>query len=74
MKSNCGQRPRCLATIPNVKKLLDTARTRNMMIIHTLVGQDPTPAGMVDQSLVPHANDFIVKGSAGAGVRFALDC
>lgn len=45
-----------------------------MMIIHTLVGQDPTPAGMVDQSLVPHANDFIVKGSAGAGVRFALDC
>jgi nicotinamidase-related amidase len=41
-----------------------------MVIIYTLVGQDPTPAGMVDQSLVPHANDFIVKGSAGAGDKF----
>jgi nicotinamidase-related amidase len=70
MKGNCGQRPRCLATIPNVKKLLDTARAQNMVIIYTLVGQDPTPAGMVDQSLVPHANDFIVKGSAGAGDKF----
>ena len=35
-----------------------------------MVGRDPTPAGMVDQSLVPHANDFIVKGSAGAGDKF----
>jgi nicotinamidase-related amidase len=70
MKGNCGQRPRCLATIPNVKKLLDTARAQNMMIIYTLVGQDPTPAGMVDQALVPHASDFIVKGSAGAGDKF----
>ena len=70
MKGNCGQRPRCLATIPNVKKLLDTARAQNVMIVYTLVGQDPTPAGMVDQSLMPHANDFIVKGSAGAGDKF----
>src|SRR3984957_3817072 len=65
MKANCGQRPRCLATVPNVKKLLDTARAQNMMVIYTLVGQDPTPASMVDQGLLPHANDFIVKGSAG---------
>ena len=70
MKGNCGQRPRCLATIPNVKKLLDTARARNVMVFYTLVGQDPTPAGMVDQSLAPHADDFIVKGSAGAGDKF----
>ena len=70
MKGNCGQRPRCLATIPNVKKLLDTARARNVMVFYTFVGQDPTPAGMVDQSLAPHADDFIVKGSAGAGDKF----
>jgi hypothetical protein len=61
MNGNCGQRPRCLATIPSVKKLLDTARAQNMIIIYILVGQDPTPAGMVDRSLVPRANDFIVK-------------
>ena len=27
MKTNCGVRPRCIATVPNVKKLLDAART-----------------------------------------------
>ena len=25
MKGNCGQRPRCLATIPNVKRLLSVS-------------------------------------------------
>jgi nicotinamidase-related amidase len=70
MKVNCGQRPLCVETIPNVKKLLDTARARHMMVVYTLVGQDPTPAGMVDQSLVPQATDLIVKGSAGAGDKF----
>src|SRR5579863_8230778 len=70
MKDNCGQRPLCLATIPNVKKLLDTARGQNIPVFYTLVGRDPTPAAMVDQSLAPHAGDFIVKGSAGAGDKF----
>jgi nicotinamidase-related amidase len=70
MKGNCGQRPRCLATVPNVRKLLDAARAQNMAVFYTLVGQDPTPAGMVDQSLLPHPSDFIVKGSAGAGDKF----
>jgi nicotinamidase-related amidase len=66
MKGNCGTRPRCIATVPNVKKLIDTARAHDMMVFYTLVGQDPTPAGMVDQSLVPHASDFLIKGSGGA--------
>jgi len=66
MKGNCGARPRCIATVPNVKKLLDGARAHDMMVFYTLVGQDPTPAGMIDQSLVPRANDFLIKGSGGA--------
>lgn len=70
MKDNCGQRPLCLATIPNVQKLLDTARAQNVPVFYTLVGRDPTPANMVDQSLAPRTNDFIVKGSAGAGDKF----
>jgi nicotinamidase-related amidase len=52
--------------VPNVKKLIDAARAQNVPLFYTLVGQDPTPAGMVDQSLVPHASDFIIKGSGGA--------
>jgi nicotinamidase-related amidase len=66
MKGNCGTRPRCIATVPNVKKLLDAARAHDMMVFYTLVGQDPTPAGMVDQGLVPRASEFVIKGSGGA--------
>jgi nicotinamidase-related amidase len=66
MKANCGARPRCVATVPNVKKLIDNARAHNMMVFYTLVGQDPTPAGMIDQSLAPRAGEFLIKGSGGA--------
>jgi len=70
MKSNCGERPRCLATIPNVKKLIDAARAQNVPVFYTMAGRDPTPAAMVDQGLAPRPNDFVVKGSAGAGDKF----
>ena len=66
MKGNCGVRPRCVASVPNVKKLIDAARAHNMMLFYTLVGQDPTPAGMIDQSLAPRAGEFLIKGSGGA--------
>src|ERR1019366_9429684 len=52
MKGNCGIRPRCVATVPNVKKLLDAARAHNMMVFYTLVGgPNPTPADMINQSI-----------------------
>jgi nicotinamidase-related amidase len=75
MKGNCGARPRCVATVPNVKKLLEQARAHEMMVAYTLVGQDPTPAGMVDQGLVPRPNEFLIKNSGGADkfVRSTLD-
>ncbi len=66
MKGNCGARPRCIATIPNVKTLMDEARAHNIPIFYTLVGQDPTPAGMVDQRLAPDASAFRILGSGGA--------
>ena len=66
MKANCGARPRCIASVPNVKKLIDEARAHDMMVFYTLVGRDPTPAGMVDQSLAPRSTEFRVQGSNGA--------
>jgi nicotinamidase-related amidase len=66
MKGNCGQRPLCIASVPNVKKVLDEAHAHNIPVFYTLVGQDPTPNGMVDQRLVPAAIDFRVQGSNGA--------
>src|SRR5215475_2437745 len=65
MKGNCGQRPLCIASVPNVKKVLGEARAHNLPVFYTLVGQDPTPNGMIDQGLAPAANDFRVAGSNG---------
>ena len=32
MKANCGVRPRCVATVPNVKRLNDAARKAGAMV------------------------------------------
>jgi len=64
MKTNCGARPRCVATVPNVKKLLDAARANNMMVFYTLVGQTPTPENMVDEGLAPRAGEYVTRGGA----------
>jgi nicotinamidase-related amidase len=63
MKVNCGVRPRCLSTIPNVKTLLAAARANNMMVFYTLVGSpNPTPADMVDQALAPRDGEWVAQG------------
>jgi nicotinamidase-related amidase len=64
MKTNCGTRPRCAATIPNVKKLIEAARAHNMMVVYTLVGEKPTLENMVDQSLAPRPGEFFPRGGA----------
>ena len=65
MKGNCGARPRCLASLPNVRKLLEAARAHDMMVVFNLTGAGKVE-DMVDQSLAPHAGDFMIKGSGGA--------
>jgi nicotinamidase-related amidase len=63
MKVNCGVRPRCVSTVPNVKRLLDAARANNMMVFYTLVGgPNPTPADMIDQSIAPRTGEWVVQG------------
>jgi nicotinamidase-related amidase len=73
MKGNCGTRPRCVSSVPSVKKLIDEARAHNMMIYYTLVGNDPTPAGMVDQGLAPRPNEHVVKNARGANKFYESD-
>jgi nicotinamidase-related amidase len=65
MKSNCGARPRCLATVAAVKKLLDAARAANAMVVYNLTGAGKVE-DMVDPALAPRAGEFMVKGSGGA--------
>jgi len=65
MKGNCGARPRCLATIPNVRKLLEAARAHDMMVVYNLTGAGKIE-DMVDLSLAPRPGELLVKGSGGA--------
>src|SRR5215475_8491866 len=58
MKANCGARPRCLATVANVKQLLDAARAHAMLVVYNLTGAGKVE-DMVDQGLVPRAGEFM---------------
>jgi nicotinamidase-related amidase len=64
MRDNCGARPRCMPIVPNVKKLIDTARAHNMMIVYNLTGA-AKPEDMVDPSVMPKPGDFMVKNGRG---------
>jgi nicotinamidase-related amidase len=61
MKANCGARPRCVATIPNVKRLHDAARTAGAMVWYSLVGSDgkATPADMIDPRFMPRDGEWM---------------
>jgi len=64
MKSNCGVRPRCMATIPNVKRLHDAARTAKAMVWYSLIGNNgaATPADMVDPGFMPREGEWVRQG------------
>ncbi len=62
MKTNCGTRPRCGATVPNVKRLIDQARAHNMMVFYTLVGNPKaTPVDMVDPAIAARDGEWVYQ-------------
>jgi nicotinamidase-related amidase len=73
MKNNCGMRPRCLASVPNVKKILDAARAHNMVVAYNLTGQNPKIEDMVDASLAPRAGEHLIKNGRGANKWYNSD-
>jgi nicotinamidase-related amidase len=63
MKQNCGARPRCVATVPNVKRLHDAARAAGAMVWYSLVGgAQATPADMIDQAFAAHDGEWARTG------------
>ena len=73
MKNNCGARPRCVATVPTVKKLIDAARANGMMIAYNLTGQNPKPEDMIDPSLHPRTGEHLIKNGRGANKWYNSD-
>jgi nicotinamidase-related amidase len=58
MNQNCGKRPRCLATIPAVKKLLAEARAKNVSVVYSLI-RNTTPADVI-KDVAPAAGEASV--------------
>jgi len=46
MNQNCGQRPRCLDTIPAMKKLLAEARAHKVPVVYSIIANS-TPADVI---------------------------
>jgi nicotinamidase-related amidase len=63
MKQNCGARPRCMATIPAVKKLLGEARAAKATVIYSKFGKT-TWADIVDKDLAPATGESDVTSFA----------
>jgi nicotinamidase-related amidase len=55
----CGHTPRCIATIPAVKKLLDAARKSGTMVVYT--GIPKLPMSEVLSDVAPTANEPYVQ-------------
>jgi nicotinamidase-related amidase len=74
MKSGCSARPRCLATVPNVKKLHDAARAAGAMFFYSLVGGDnPKPSDIVDPGIAPRDGEWVFQRGPDKYLGSGLD-
>ncbi len=60
MKGNCTARPRCVAAMPNLKRLHEEARARNIVVWYSLVGSNgkATPDDIMDPAIKPRAGEW----------------
>jgi nicotinamidase-related amidase len=55
MNQNCGKRPRCVASIPAVKKLLASARAAKATVVYSIIAN--TTTADVIKDVAPEANE-----------------
>jgi nicotinamidase-related amidase len=72
MKQNCGQRPRCVTSVPRVTKLLGEARAAKATVIYSFFGKT-TAADIVDPGLAPAAGESTVTSFADKFLNTDLD-
>jgi nicotinamidase-related amidase len=71
LQQNCGHRPRCLAEIPEMKKLLDAARAAGATVIYSGFGQVP-PSDII-KDVAPTANEPMIHSDADKFLDNDLD-
>ena len=66
MKGGCSARPRCIAAVPNMKRLHDEARAHNMVVWYSLVGSNgkATPDDIMDAAIAA-AGEWYRQGGPG---------
>jgi nicotinamidase-related amidase len=64
MKGGCSARPRCIAAVPNMKRLHEAARSHNMVVWYSLVGSNgkATPDDIMDPAIKPRAGEWYRQG------------
>jgi len=61
MTENCGQRPRCVASVPTLKALHDRVRAANMLVAYTL----PGGGKIIDEAIAPREGDVVDQKPGG---------
>jgi nicotinamidase-related amidase len=69
MTQNCGQRPRCVEAIPNLKAIHDRARAASMLVAYTL----PGGGEIIDQSIAPREGEVVDQRTGGPDKFFGDD-
>ena len=57
----CGARPRCVASLPALKKLLDEARSKGMLVVHSVTAT--TKAEEILKEVTPRTGEPVVTSS-----------
>jgi nicotinamidase-related amidase len=73
MKSGCTARPRCVATVPNVKKLHDAARAAGAMVFYTFSGENPKLADFMDPGFAPRDGEWVAQRGPDKYLGSGLD-
>jgi nicotinamidase-related amidase len=82
VKQICGPRPRCVASLPKMQRLLAQARQKGVLVVHSLAGQQlsdiyPEVAARADEPYVSSGpnkflNTDLEKILAGRGVKSVI--
>jgi nicotinamidase-related amidase len=71
MNQNCGKRPRCVAQMPAMKKLLEAARAAKVLVVYSLIAN--TTTADVIKDVAPLASEPHVLSGPDKFVKTDLD-
>jgi len=75
MKTNCGARPRCVATVPTIKKLHEEARKAGAMVWYSFVGSNgnATTADQIDPAFTARDGEWARQNGPDKFIGSNLD-